>query len=121
MPGPMTVTVRTLAQDQSVLREDGLYHVVRHSLEGFEWGYVGSGPLDLALSILVDHFKEEHGLIEFAHFHAMDYDRNHPAILRYQQFAQAFIGRLENEWVINSDQIDEWLTGLEKAKDAGPV
>jgi hypothetical protein len=37
--------------------EDGavafpLPHVERHSPDGFEWGYEGSGPADLALSIL---------------------------------------------------------------------
>lgn len=31
-----------------------LPHVVRHSPTGFEWGYGGSGPADLARSILVD-------------------------------------------------------------------
>lgn len=32
----------------------GLPHVVRHSPTGFEWGYGGSGPADLARSILID-------------------------------------------------------------------
>jgi hypothetical protein len=31
-----------------------LRHVVRHSPTGMEWGYGGSGPADLALSILAD-------------------------------------------------------------------
>lgn len=38
--------------------EDGtrrpLRHVCRHSPDGFEWGYGGSGPADLARSILVE-------------------------------------------------------------------
>jgi hypothetical protein len=29
-----------------------LHHVVRHSPDGLEWGYMGSGPHDLALSLL---------------------------------------------------------------------
>src|SRR5204862_6265890 len=29
-----------------------LKHVVHHSPDGFQWGYGGSGPADLALSIL---------------------------------------------------------------------
>lgn len=33
-----------------------LKHIVRHSPTGMEWGYMGSGPSDLALSILVDFF-----------------------------------------------------------------
>src|SRR3990167_8955216 len=35
-----------------------LKHVVLHSPTGFEWSYGGSGPADLALSILVDYFRE---------------------------------------------------------------
>ncbi len=31
-----------------------LAHQVRHSPTGFEWGYGGSGPADLALSLLAD-------------------------------------------------------------------
>ncbi len=36
-----------------------LRHVERHSPTGFEWGYAGSGPADLALSILVDYLGNE--------------------------------------------------------------
>ncbi len=36
-----------------------LHHVVRHSPTGFEWGYGGSGPADLALSILADYLGDE--------------------------------------------------------------
>jgi hypothetical protein len=36
-----------------------LVHVERHSPDGFEYGYGGSGPADLALSILVDFFDLE--------------------------------------------------------------
>ncbi len=35
-----------------------LHHVNFHSPDGFEWGYGGSGPADLALSILADFFGE---------------------------------------------------------------
>lgn len=35
-----------------------LPHVIYHSPTGFEWGYGGSGPADLALSILADYFGE---------------------------------------------------------------
>jgi hypothetical protein len=36
-----------------------LEHVVVHSSDGFEWSDAGSGPADLALSILADHFGED--------------------------------------------------------------
>ncbi len=57
----------------SVRREDGivrchvfkdgvgyeLRHVVKHSPTGFEFGYGGSGPADLALAILTDYVGAE--------------------------------------------------------------
>ena len=39
-------------------RQRPLHHVVFHSPTGFEWGYAGSGPADLALSILADYLHE---------------------------------------------------------------
>lgn len=47
---------RRLGTRVMVLQPDGGYflpHVRRHS-ESFEWGYGGSGPADLALSLLTD-------------------------------------------------------------------
>ena len=35
-----------------------LPHVVFHSPTGFSWGYGGSGPADLSLSILADYLEE---------------------------------------------------------------
>lgn len=45
------------AQGSVVVTVNGqpLHHVVRHSPTGMEWGYSGSGPADLALSILHDY------------------------------------------------------------------
>lgn len=47
-------TVYVWVQEEETTRS--LRHVVLHSPTGFEWGYGGSGPADLALSILCDHF-----------------------------------------------------------------
>jgi hypothetical protein len=33
-----------------------LTHHVRHSPDGFSWGYAGSGPADLARCLLIDHY-----------------------------------------------------------------
>lgn len=67
--------------------------IVRHSPTGFEWGYGGSGPADLALNILyaVTGNKEL----------AMRY---------YQQFKWDFIAKVPEEGgVIKRDEIIEWL------------
>lgn len=40
-------------------RPQPLRHIVCHSPTGFEWGYGGSGPADLSLSILADFLGNE--------------------------------------------------------------
>lgn len=45
---------RVLVKDTETGAVKPLEHVVRHSPTGMEWGYGGSGPSDLALSILAD-------------------------------------------------------------------
>jgi hypothetical protein len=46
----VTVTAYDLASNWS----EPLRHVVKHSPAGFEWGYEGSGPADLARCLLID-------------------------------------------------------------------
>ena len=36
-----------------------------HSPTGFEWGYCGSGPAQLALAILADHCKDDERALNF--------------------------------------------------------
>jgi hypothetical protein len=48
MDGSIRVTVNEMP----------LPHVILHSPTGFEWGYGGSGPADLSLSILANFFNE---------------------------------------------------------------
>jgi hypothetical protein len=38
-----------------------LPHIIRHSPDGFEWGYSGSGPSDLAIAICVAVLGDEPG------------------------------------------------------------
>jgi len=35
------------------------YDLHNHSPDGFEWGYPGSGPAQLALAILADHLRDD--------------------------------------------------------------
>jgi hypothetical protein len=41
-----------LKRDEVGVGTNGQHHVVVHSPTGFEWGYAGSGPADLALNIV---------------------------------------------------------------------
>ena len=82
-----------------------LRHIVRHSPTGMSWGYAGSGPADLALSILVDVF----GRAELADLYYMEFKFDYVAAW------------LSDEWVVTSDDIDEWLkkktgSGLDELK-----
>lgn len=45
-----TVTVRDLSTGE----ETPLTHYVRHSPDGFLWGYAGSGPAELARCLIID-------------------------------------------------------------------
>ena len=72
-------------------KEELLRHHVRHSPTGMNWGYGGSGPADLALSILWDYLKAE------------------PAPGCYQDFKHEFVADWEEEWEITEREITEWL------------
>ena len=41
------------------LTPDRSLELVRHSPAGFEWGYVGSGPAQLACALLLDYYDDE--------------------------------------------------------------
>jgi len=82
-----------------------LHHVKRHSPDGFEWGYGGSGPADLALSLLADYFGERP-----RKFDGRAYEQNRCLAL-YQSFKVDFIAAAPREgFTITSDQIVEWLS-----------
>lgn len=57
--------------------------IKNHSPTGFSWGYLGSGPAQLALAILLK-YGEEAGYIKFVDL----------ALANYQDFKQNFIGDL---------------------------
>jgi len=64
----------------------------RHSPDGFNWGYGGSGPAQLALALLL----EETGADE--------------AQRRYQSFKFGVIAGLQREsWTLDSAAIQDWL------------
>jgi hypothetical protein len=67
-----------------------------HSPTGFEWGYAGSGPAQLALAILVDHLGD-----------------NEQALNLYQRFKWAVVAELPHrEWILTSDEIERVLRPL---------
>lgn len=59
------------------IREPLRHRIVYHSPTGFEWGYAGSGPADLALNILADASGWEGSWRYDAPFHDADYCVEH--------------------------------------------
>lgn len=77
-----------------VFKEDySLFHVCKHSPDGFNWGYGGSGPADLALSILTDYFGA--GSEQVRH---------------YQNFKFKVVSGLPQGkgFTLRGDEIDQW-------------
>jgi hypothetical protein len=64
-----------------------------HSPTGFEWGYCGSGPAQLALAILADHCKDDERALNF-----------------YQRFKWAVVTELPfREWILTGEDIELML------------
>jgi hypothetical protein len=64
-----------------------------HSPTGFEWGYHGSGPAQLALAILAHHIKDDER-----------------AVRLHQYFKDDVVAHFDrDEWEITSEDIDRWL------------
>lgn len=72
---------------------DPRYDLANHSPDGFNWGYPGSGPSQLALAILAD-FLEDDEL----------------AVRLYHRFKDDVIAKIEGErLVITEETIKAWL------------
>ena len=68
-----------------------------HSPTGFEWGYCGSGPAQLALAILADHCGNDEQAFNFHH-----------------RFKWAVVAELpRRSWKLTSDEIDQVLRSLQ--------
>ncbi len=100
------VTTGETSPVTKVLELEPSLKVRNHSPTGFEWGYNGSGPAQLALAILLDYFGRQ------------DIDqRPHVATARqlaeeyHQQFKSDVIGAISVDvWQLTADQIEAWLT-----------
>ena len=66
--------------------------VWNHSPDGFQWGYEGSGPAQLALAILLDLTGDE--------------DRS---VRLHQDFKRDKITTLDDSFVLTTDEIHDWL------------
>lgn len=110
-----------------------LRHVELHSPDGFECGYGGSGPADLALSILADHLDEKPTSRELrqGYFHPTIDELKHPdqnadnrlgvplrnilSVRMYQYFKADVIAQLpKDQWTIPEELVAKWVSEFEK-------
>jgi hypothetical protein len=85
-----------------------LHHVVVHSPTGFEWGYGGSGPADLALSILADHFHERPRTAAYR----LEPGRTWYCWSLHNYFLKDFVQHFPRAgWSMPSRDIETWLAG----------
>lgn len=69
---------------------DPRFDLWEHSPTGFEWGYGGSGPAQLALALLADHLGDDER-----------------AVALHQEFKWAVVFKLSRPtWTLTSDQIE---------------
>ena len=68
-----------------------------HSPTGFEWGYNGSGPAQLALAMLADYLGNDD-----------------EALALYQDFKREVIAGLGDEWAISRELIEWWLASYRR-------
>jgi hypothetical protein len=70
-----------------------LAHIIKHSPTGMEWGYMGSGPADLAYAILTDFIGCDY-IVEKL----------------YMKFKDDYVARFPRDrWEIYGYEIDAWL------------
>lgn len=86
-------------------RLDPRHDIRMHSPDGFEWGYGGSGPAQLALAILADHL-----------------DNEQEALNCYQRFKWTVIETLPRRgWTLTNADIDEALERIRDERLVGGV
>jgi hypothetical protein len=67
-----------------------------HSPTGFEWGYGGSGPAQLALAILADHLNDDERALVF-----------------YQRFKWSVIAELPKKgWTLTGAEIEQAIHAI---------
>ena len=72
-----------------------------HSPTGFEWGYMGSGPSQLSLAILLDYFG---------------YDNAEMALDLYQDFKMLTVARFSKpEWTLTAEDIDTTIDEINRS------
>lgn len=96
--GPARVLVKQ--EHEGRTESQLLKHIVWHSPDGFQWGYGGSGPADLALSILTDYFIRTGSTFNRAKAKASSL---------HQDFKWDMVATVKGNLLITGEEIAAWL------------
>jgi len=91
------------AEGGRIVKKDGVplspaasQELWNHSPNGFEWGYDGSGPAQLALALLLDVIGDKY-----------------LALYHYQRFKGQRVALFEDSWKMSTQVILEWIQDQE--------
>lgn len=95
----------------------------RHSPTGFECGYAGSGPAQLALAICADHLARHSLRVdsaamlladELARYTEGKNPADRLALMVYQDFKGRVVSKLprDDSWALDDDKIGQWIDGI---------
>ena len=93
--GPCEIYVKVEYWNGATCNEE-LKHIVRHSPDGFQMGYGGSGPADTALSILTDYCNRTKRDLDLADKY-------------YQDFKFKFIAPVKGDLEILGEDVEKFL------------
>ena len=85
--GPQLVT-----KDDDILNPTPIHKIWYHSPDGFNWGYEGSGPAQLALALLYDVTKDKD-----------------IAVRLHQEFKRDYVAAWGDTWEITDADIRGWV------------
>lgn len=94
-----TAVVQRVDLDGKRTRLNPRFDIMNHSPCGFEWGYEGSGPAQLALAILCDATGDD----------AL-------ALSIYQDFKRQIVGHFTDRWELQAGDVADFAKSLGIAK-----
>jgi hypothetical protein len=100
-PEEKTVSDSLVYVDDKPLDPAPSQKIHNHSPDGFNWGYGGSGPAQLALGLLLDYYGKES-----------------PVWKHYQTFKFGVIAKLpqQGDWVLRGEDIETVMTQVMREK-----
>ena len=97
-------TTLVVTDDERPLNPEPSQELWNHSPDGFNWGYGGSGPAQLALALLLDA-----GL------------SNQDAVALHQRFKWDVIAKLpQTDFIIDANRVLAWIKQHHETADAEP-